>query len=225
MINFLKLHFLALITLFSALAYVAGFFWWNFYLSSYGFFEFNVIQARYLSTGLLFLVPLFICATFFIIILKSKFWNIPKFLLLLLFSMLFVYWLFGFKDYFFNLPQYLGGARPIATSIIASPDEIVYLANFGISAAENAKGKPPVQTSPICLIYQNDEYALFFNSIYTVTSSSTEPSHKELAFDARVISLRRDQFTGFSGSFSQYPNSACNLSGLFYDGLIFLPLN
>ena len=40
------------------LAYAIGFIFWNFYLGEFGFFEYNLIQLRFLSAGALFVVIL-----------------------------------------------------------------------------------------------------------------------------------------------------------------------
>lgn len=43
------------ISIFLLLVYSSGFIAWNYFLSQYGFFEYNLLQTRYISAGILIL--------------------------------------------------------------------------------------------------------------------------------------------------------------------------
>jgi len=211
--NFFNNHFPTLLTLAAAVVYSTGFFVWNFYLSHFGFFEYDFVQMRYLSAGLFFWVAIgpfvYICIRSF---LKKSFLLVVgvMFLLLTLRLLIFVW--------FPAWPQYLGGLRPIATTIIASPSQIKFIENFDIYPALNAQDKESVQTYPVCLIYQNDQYALFFSASNIVASDSG------IDFRSRVLSLSKDQFVGFQITNDLYSLTQCGLSSTFYSGYGFIPV-
>src|ERR1700690_2781378 len=150
--------------------YASGFCVWNLYLSRFGFFEYNLVQIRYLSAGLLLCVPILLALftrTYFLNRIVRK-WLI-EFVKSSVIALVLV-WLLVIFIFFNQIPQYFGGGAPIPTTIIGTPDQIAFLSNFGIRSAENG-GRASVQTYPVCLVYQNDNYALFFSATNISTTT------------------------------------------------------
>lgn len=181
-----------------------GFVFWNSYLLGFGFFEYNLIQTRFLSTGLFFWLPLlaaYFLTEFLLRLCKDCFHNRAA----TFWSFLFC-WLVIFVYLFPNVYQSFGGAAPFPTSLIGSPDQIRFLENLDINPVKNADGKGSIQTNPVCLIYQNDQYILFSNAkIPTQTNETRVPF--------RVISISRDQVLGFQQpSPSDHSDLQCELS-------------
>ena len=70
------------------------------------------------------------------------------------------------------------------TTLIGSEQQIKYLSeNFSLKAFENGGDNLPVQTEPVCIMYQNNDYVI----LGYVTSPS----------QGHIISIRRDQFLGY----------------------------
>lgn len=153
--------------------YIMGFLVWNIYLALFGFFEYNFLQTRFLSAGIvasLVIFPIIVLLYLIIDFLLRwlyRFFKGIKFLVelknsiqLFLVSSFFVICLLAYSYWIFPIiPQFLGGARPVIASILGTPDQIAYLKNFNILSAPNA-GKMSVQTVPICVLYQNNDYVL-----------------------------------------------------------------
>jgi hypothetical protein len=169
--------FAKVVSFFVITALVVGFLIWNFYLVQLGFYEFNIIQARYIHTGILFLILVAPVIFFIYIILKKikvknkKISSILLFYCLAIFSLffLFVYSLFVFP----RISQAWGGAQPRVLSIIASETDIEYLASFGIQPSS------PVITQNLCVAYENQEFIL-------------------ILLGNRVLSVKKDYFKGFN---------------------------
>lgn len=183
--------------------YGTGFFLWNSYLLKFGFFEYNLIQLRYFSAGLLFWVP-----PLSLFLLFRRHLSYPT---NVIFIFLITLWFFGFQILTFpQTPQNWGGARPFAISLIGEPDQIGFLVNFGISSAENAD-KHSVQTDPVCFIYQNDDYALIFKATQRPSLDSTSTP-----LAVRVLSLPRSAFSGFHSKLDWHSSLECNWARPFY---------
>ena len=192
---------------FSVLAvYAIGFIVWNTYLLSFGFFEFNIVQLRFISSGLLFLLPLAILSCLSFAVSGSR---TVKFILT---AVSILVWLFLFIIVIFPVvPQSFGGARPIPTTIIGTTEQIEYLLNFNITTADNGE-KLPVQTKPVCLIYQNQDYSLVFNATNILYSDGLVGMRK-YKFHSRVLTLPKDRFVGFQSIlFSSTTSEYCSLS-------------
>lgn len=97
------------------------------------------------------------------------------------------------KEIFFKIPSYLGGAKPSAVSIIANDKQVEYLSNFNIGKADNVEGKPSVETSLVCNIYQNKE-------IIIIGVVEVEKIDKEIikSTPRRVLILKQDQISGLN---------------------------
>lgn len=188
------------------ISYVIGFVIWNSYLSSFGFFEYNVIQVRFLSAGLLFLLFLSIIVLCYLCIkiLKPEH-KLLKLALLILFVPLSIIGILKFKIIFERVPQYLGGGKPIPTTLIGTPEQIYYLNNFGIEGVENQADKESVQTEFVCLIYQNNDYILISN-----TETTPLPIPGIIRIQERVISLSRDSVVGFHSTKNREARDECN---------------
>jgi hypothetical protein len=142
-------------------SYAIGFLTWNFYLAQFGFFEYDFLQTRFLSTGLLTVIFVFLP---FVILIRPLRKNAPEnrslkmklaeyFIIFLLAN-----WYFFFVLVLFpNIPQFFGGAYPFVKSIVADPTEIAFLQDLDIPSSPNAEGKSSIQTNYVCEIYSNRE--------------------------------------------------------------------
>ena len=75
-------------------------------------------------------------------------------------------------NYFYYIPNYMGGAEPRILSIIASQEEIEHLAEFDIKAVG------PTQTEPLCVAYENSKSIIIFR-------------------DDRIMSINKEDIKGF----------------------------
>ena len=182
-LSFAKIHPSLSLSIFILICYSYGFVLWNYYLLNYGFFEYNVLQTRFLSAGFTFLISVVILYILFS--LHRLLFSIRELYVFIFFIILTLIWLFLFSKLFFDkLPQYVGGSKPFPSTMIGTVEQISYLSNFGIEGAENAD-KKSVQTTPICIIYQNNDYILFSNATKT-----------EGIVNLRVVVIKRDNITG-----------------------------
>lgn len=145
------------------LSYLVGFIAWNYFLSQYSFFEYNLLQTRYISAGLLFLLPtgLFFLALFVVESLVISYCKLQKTKLYKVIrnvvgAIIFILFLIMFLVIFGEIPPYLGGAKPFVTAIMTTPEQIEYLKNFNIKVPKNSS----VETMPLCNIYQNNDYVI-----------------------------------------------------------------
>lgn len=197
LVSFIK----ASIPLAALISYGFGFVLWNRYLLKFGFFEYNVFQIRYLSAGLLLLLPVFVIGAI------AYLWkeNLSTFGTVVV-AVLSISWFMYVFGSFNTIHQYLGGGKPIPVSIIGNPEQIVFLENFGIQSIETAEERPRVQSNPICLVYQNDDYALIINSTITRNEEVSSPS----IVDLRAMSLDRKYFVGLQAVRSIYAEEQCS---------------
>lgn len=162
-------------------ALVSGFLIWNLYLVRLGFYEFNLIQARYIHSGITFLlvfIPSFALFVWIAKHLSMKFQFVKKFFIsqialyfgvILFFYLIILYTLFIFP----RISQAWGGAQPRVLSIIASESDIEYLANFGIKMPSS------VITQNLCIAYENQEFVI-------------------ILLENRVLSVKKESFKGFN---------------------------
>lgn len=145
------------ITLFVGVSFALGFLIWNIYLQRLGFFSDDLLQVRYVLTGVSFAtISLFI---FFsipsfgnFIIAKLKSTNEKNMKWLLISTTIFVVWVFIFSFIIFPfMPQWLGGGSPRVVSLVTTTQEINYLNKFGI---KNGLGSF-VQSENICIAYED----------------------------------------------------------------------
>lgn len=175
----------SLLGLFIFLLYSIGFVIWNQRLIPFGFFEYNLLQTRFIAAGFIYIFILFLIILLIDAILYRLGFSQIKtsFVVIIILSLgLILFYLFKFPKIFIYTPQWLGGGRPIPTTILGTEEQIEYLAGLGVQTVENSN-KKPVQTGQICLIYQNDSYIVF--------QTANENG-------ARNILLSRERFIGFS---------------------------
>lgn len=166
------------------LSYGIGFLVWNYHLSRYGFFETNILQSRFLSAGLLFLLFFSIAAlVLYLIVIKCvKSDAYLKYFYYLLFLFFIYFYIFG--NYIFpSVPQSFGGTRPFIKWLIADSAEIKFLDNFEIEPEPNGQNES-VQTKPICEIYNN-------NDIIIVGATSDD------GISARILAIKKDIVKGY----------------------------
>lgn len=200
--------------------YASGFIVWNLYLSHFGYFEYNIVQARFLSAGLALWIPIVVFSILSIFIeskIPTRYPTLKSSVGLIAGTIMGIWFSSFFLIFFPQLPQSLGGAKPLPISIIGTPDEISYLSNFAIDSAPNAEGKPSVQTNLLCLIYQNDQYALLMNTVQTSTSSD-QNGKLHIGLDSRLLSLSREQFLGYQQMVGPGVDAVCDFSGVFLYG-------
>jgi len=163
--------------------FIFGFICWNIYLNKFNFHDYSLLQIRYLSAGFWFLLVLGILSTP-LIFKKNKISKKLVFLYLCFFPIYITY----FPTLIFPLiSSSFGGGNPTAIQIIGRPDEINFLKNFNIDGAGNGEGLNPVQTLPLCLLYESDE-ALLLGVIRFEKDIPSSP--------ARIISLKKNNFSG-----------------------------
>jgi hypothetical protein len=173
-----------------ALAYGLGFVIWNLYLSAYGFFEYKLLQTRFLSSGLLALgfLPALIILPYLgykgLISLVKRLSELEREIIsLLMGGVLFLFTLYAYTFFVFPyIPQYLGGAHPYVKSIIAEPDEMDFLSDLNFALPDNG-GKRPIQTDFICEIYSNEDVI--------IVGVGEDDKHK------RVITFNKNLFKGY----------------------------
>lgn len=187
--------------------YGLGFIIWNQYLIPFGFFEYNLLQVRFFGAGLLFIF----CIThgtiliFAIINLFSQSyqgWKDNQHIVFgwIFIILIFVTIFFGLFQFVFELvPQWLGGARPMPTTMLGSEEQIRRLGDLGIPLVNNGEGKKSIQTGMVCLIYQNDRYILFQST-----------NQAENVIKIRNVPLSRDQFIGFSSVEADLSAEGCS---------------
>lgn len=174
------------------LAYIFGFIAWSYHLSNYGFFEYNLLQVRYLSAGFL---PAFLLLI--IIALTKKIKKIIFYIFLLIF--LLIYFFVYVKIFFPEWPPYFGGAKPFVISIIANPEQIKMLENFNVEPTPNAGGKDSVETIKVCNLYQNNDFVVIGVTDKDVLCETEKSNNtNNFAKPKRVLILNRDDISGFS---------------------------
>lgn len=163
---------------------VCGFFIWNIYLSRLGFFEYQIIQTRFVLTGLAFLVFL-VCAGGLVMVL-GKFLSmcayfshsqfLDSFSIYVFFYLGLIFLILFFPIFYFPmLSPALGGGQPRMLSIIADEKEIQYLAQFGVRIAKGSS----IQTVNYCIAYENDAKIV-------------------VLLKNRVLELKKENIKGFS---------------------------
>lgn len=202
-----------LLTFLLLASYAYGFVAWNFLLSKFSFFEQDFLQARYLSTGILFLVFVFVCFSllktllviFYLIIQRAPprlgFSGNEVRLYLSSFFLCLVLDIFIFAPFVFPLvPQYLGGASPMAITILADQSEIEYLSQLNFPKLTDSK----IQTGVVCQIYKNKEDSVILSSA---------------GGRGRIVTVRNEKLFGISvthpAEFQDF-NRGCGLSVLTF---------
>jgi hypothetical protein len=197
------------------LIYALGFVVWNLYLAAFGVFEFNFLQTRYLSTGILSFIIIgtaaFLVSQLHIFLLGlHKFQNDQSRKRGKIVKTIFFLYFFGIFTTSFSLlafpriPQWVGGAQPIAISLIGTSEQIEYLKNFNIDSAENG-GNPSVQTRRVCLLYQNEHYLLL-----GVQRWQTELHGPGGQYLSRVLFYKSDQILGYQSKRGEVTDEKCN---------------
>lgn len=190
------------------ITFVSGFLIWHIFLDSLGFEEIQLFHSRYILTGAVYLLQLFII----LIILYSLFNKMPVIRRL-------YYWIKSRKDFeslmsglliallvymstiqlftyylFPRIDSRWGGGRPRLISLIADQSYIEYLGNFGIQTEKNSGVKPSVQTINLCIGYENNDNVL-------------------LLLPDRIISINKDDIKGFGSlptkEVDQYKAKGC----------------
>jgi len=141
---------------FLGLSFVLGFFIWSTYLYGLGFKEDNLLQTRFIFTGISFLIISIPVIGIFLWLIKhikkiKNFWKRKMIEVLLITAGIIYYFIFIFFV-FTNLPIFLGGGRPRGLSIMAGADELTYLSSFGIPLAAGSTA----QTANLCVAYESN---------------------------------------------------------------------
>lgn len=181
-------------SIFLGVAYFLGFIAWNYLLRQLGFFEYQLIQTRFLSAGLLILSPFILLFLIWPKLLKSlmSFINnssVSRFILVVIFLI----YCFLFINFFFPLiPQYFGGGRPISAGIVATQDKLQILNDFGATLGDNAD-KKAIQTKGLCIFYQNSDVLL----LGIPKNEYNELSNKISILQGRILIMSKDAIIGF----------------------------
>jgi hypothetical protein len=157
---------------FGILSFVVGFLVWNVYLYYLGFSEYEIIQTRFIFTGVLPLILIIIIASLF-----TKIPFLKKHIIVLSFIAGLVI-IFLYAQYlFFYIPSWMGGGQPRFLSIVADNQDINFLARFGIKKVEPDE-KQPVQTQNLCIAYENKSFVI-------------------LLLKDRILQIDKNYFKGF----------------------------
>lgn len=196
---------------FALLVYGSGFFIWNFYLLPFGIFEYNLIQTRFVSAGALFWIPIIALLLLSRLIeRRSNFSELDKLSSRSLLAALLAFWVIMLPTSLFQqIPSYAGGARSIPVSVIGSPGQIEYLENFGVHTYSNGEGNDPIQTTPLCLVYQDDDRAILFFATYSGAKN-------ELPVDSRVIDISKDNIFGLHPMRASGAGLMCDAGRIFF---------
>lgn len=148
---------LELIKKFGIFIYIGGFLAWNTYLGRFGFFEYNLLETRFLSAGLITTLPLiivYLIANYFI----NKIRNGIKRVVfnIILYTGLFLIYSYMVLNIFPGLPQYMGGARPFISSIIINDNKYLFK-KLGLLNPNHPKDVEGIETYAGCEIYKNND--------------------------------------------------------------------
>lgn len=147
--------------------YVAGFLTWNAYLSHFGFFEFDLLQTRFISAGFLCLaipgIPLF---------LFGQLWNKFSKLNIVWQAVSIFAWAVLFGTFAMSyVPQYLGGSKPFLASVVMEPEmaKAFNLMGYSYPVTDNDS----IETIRGCKIYENRDQVLMGFGIVDKEKTST----------------------------------------------------
>ena len=182
-------EWLSYISISLATSYIVGFIAWNSHLVHYGFFEYNLLQTRFISAGFLILFPL---VSPFYIFPKGLSWVINKnnstAVWRFLFVILAILYLFLSVNYLFpKFSQKIGGAAPFPLSIVADQTTLKTLEDFGVKPGDNAN-KTSLQTQSVCAIYSNEDFLIF---------GITKVDDNGVFRIDRFLVLKKEKVTGF----------------------------
>ena len=187
-----------------AIAYGVGFIAWNFFLVRFGFFEYNLLQTRFLSAGALFLLPFVIgwylikkVSLALLLIYKKCLADrwVPlvklgvKFILGV--SLVVYYYLFVSKI-FPKTDQYIGGAKPFPILIIFEPGKVNFYKDLGFEFYPSGQGQPEKLSRPVCNLYQNNDFVI----LGIVNPIKIE--ELETTISTRIVILKREEAVSFS---------------------------
>lgn len=159
-------------------AFICGFLIWNVYLYALGFKEDDILQIRFIVTGICFIflsTPL-VALLYYInkkIIIRNAFWKFLYEYMCIILAI--IYFIIYILIIFAKIPIALGGGRPRALSIITDSNNLDFLSKFSIPLGEGSK----TQTANICVAYENEK------SVVVLLGN-------------RVLQLKKDDFKGFA---------------------------
>lgn len=172
------------------LCYVAGFFAWNSYLAHFAFFEYDILQTRFISAGALILVPLIgVC----LIWNKFNLWffklNIKNQLAFyIVYVIIFTYIVFPF------IPGYFGGASPSLVSIVAETNTLNALKSMSLLHSDG------VESIRGCKIYENHDLLIIgfqANNIVYISQTVFLPNKIESS-GVRVLHISKERILATS---------------------------
>ena len=172
--------------------YVAGFLAWNIYLSHFGFFEYDLLQTRFLSAGFLILI---LPVTVFAVRKKSR----DKFLLLNHFyqAVFFFVWVCFFAIVIFPyIPQYFGGAKPYLASLVSNSEMIKSFELMGLLYSER-QGEQ-VETTRGCKLYENSDQILMGFGVVSLSEKQNSNQQYAQVDNIRIVAINKNQIQGTS---------------------------
>lgn len=161
-------------------SFIFGFLIWNIYLYGFGFKEDNLMQTRFIYTGLSFVLIttpiLYIFYLLFIFLIEQINKKFLKHIIMYVIFILSIIYIFFFTYFIFTrLPVGFGGGRPRSLSMLANIDELSYLSSFGINLAQGSK----TQTINVCIAYDNNEQII-------------------VLLNDRILQIKNDKINGLS---------------------------
>ena len=182
-----------IVSFFAVSALVMGFLIWNLYLVRLGFYEFNIFQARYIHAGIPFLFVAPPVVALLLLLLRYLLVRVPRIskdvrsgIMIYLGAIFFVLLTILYAFLIFpSFSQAFGGAQPRVLSVIASEQDIDYLASFGIQKSS------PIITENLCVAYENQETIIILR-------------------EDRVLMIKKDDFRGFNSLPAKTRDEAAN---------------
>ena len=147
------------------MCYVSGFFAWNSYLGHFAFFEYDLLQTRFISAGALILVPLIVI---YLISnkLNNRFFKLDiknKIATYIVWVIVFSYIVLPF------VPGYLDGASPSLVSIVADTNTLNTLKSMNLLHSDG------IESIRGCKIYENSDLLIIgFQPVITLYPSQTK---------------------------------------------------
>ena len=190
-----------------AITYASGFVVWNIHLSRFGYFEYELLQSRFISTGILFLLlPTIVYLFSFYKQNFSKKRMAASIAFVVLYFIIFTYILFP------SIPQYLGGGKPYLGSIVANAETVKQYQKMGLLKSEISD----IETTRGCKIYENKNILIF-----GFIKGAFENNKYSVSAD-RVLIINRDKIDAVSvlpqddpGLIYQTASSTVTLSSQF----------
>lgn len=196
------------LSLFSIIFYIAGFLVWNIFLLNLKFNEIELLQSRFIYSGIFFVIYSGFFAILFSLLLKAtskikefrvREWRFGKLgitlkiIICIIISILFTFWLFFYALFILpRVPKIFGGGLPTAVSIIPN-ESTLNLKDFESLSIPRAAGENVIQTASVCAGYENsDSMLILLKDRVVILNKSNFKGFVVLPGDADINDLQND---------------------------------